>query len=57
MGEEGLVFAGILFLCIGIGIMTGRIAAWTMIGLGAGFLAMAAVRLLRRARSRQEKRP
>ena len=55
MGEEGLVFAGILFLSIGIGLMTGRIAAWTMIGLGAGLLAMATIRLLRRTKSRHGK--
>ena len=48
MGEEGLVFTGILLLAIGVGLLTGRVAAWTLMGLGGGFLAMAVMRLMRR---------
>ena len=41
---EGLVFTGFLFLGIGIGLLLGRVAVGTLIGMGLGFLAMALIR-------------
>jgi len=41
----GLLFVGCLFLGIGIGMYLGDVKIGTMIGLGVGFLVMAATRL------------
>ena len=41
----GLLFVGCLFLGIGIGMYLGETKIGTMIGLGVGFLVMAATRL------------
>ncbi len=38
------MFAGILILCIGIGLLVDQAGAATLIGVGAGFLGMAAVK-------------
>jgi len=38
---EGSLFVGLMFLGMGIGLLVGRADAGLMIGLGAGFLAMA----------------
>ena len=37
--ENMLIPAGLL-IGIGIGLMTGQVAGWTLIGLGTGFLAV-----------------
>jgi len=41
----GLLFVGCLFLGIGIGMYLDSVKVGTMIGLGVGFLVMAATRL------------
>ena len=41
---SGLVFTGILIICIGVGMLINQVGAATLIGVGAGFLGMAAVK-------------
>jgi len=42
--SEGLVFVAFLFIGMGIGLLFHREDAGTLLGLGAGFLAMAYLR-------------
>ncbi|MFC1685481.1 hypothetical protein ACFLZZ_00480 [Nanoarchaeota archaeon] len=37
---SGLLIPGGLLVGIGLGLITGQVAAYTLIGLGAGFIAM-----------------
>ncbi len=43
-GVEGLLFVGFLFLGMGLGLYYGRVDVGTLIGMGLGFIAMAATR-------------
>jgi len=43
-GSSGLVFAACMFVGLGIGFVTGYMPGALLIGMGAGFGAMAAVR-------------
>ena len=40
----GLLFVGCLFLCLGIGMFFGKPKVGLMVGMGIGFLVMAATR-------------
>lgn len=44
--RTGLMIPAGLFIGIGYGLLTGNVAAYTIIGLGVGFLAMALMNLL-----------
>lgn len=44
----GLLFVGCMFIGMGIGQYMGAISTGTLIGLGAGFLAMAVYRLAKK---------
>lgn len=37
-GSSGLAIPAFLLIGIGFGLMVGQVAAWTLIGLGVGFL-------------------
>ena len=39
----GLVFVGILFIGLAVGMITGQVAPFVMVGLGAAFVAMALI--------------
>ena len=43
-GITGLVFVGCLLIALGLGLLTGNVAAYLIGGLGVGFIAMAIVR-------------
>lgn len=43
-GVTGLALVAGLLIGIGVGMLTGHVAAGTMLGLGAGFLGMAVLR-------------
>ena len=45
-GASGLAIPAGLLIGIGIGFLVGNVAAFTMIGLGAGFALMIVVRLI-----------
>jgi len=38
--NSGVLFSAGMFIGIGVGLLTGEVAAYTMIGMGAGFAAM-----------------
>ncbi|MBT6690663.1 hypothetical protein HN903_01300 [archaeon] len=43
--NSGIFIPAGLFLGIGIGLLTGQVAAFTMIGLGIGFFALAGAKV------------
>ena len=43
-----MIIPGGFLLGFGIGLLTGNIAAWMFIGLGAGFMSWAAVSFIRK---------
>ena len=45
---EGTFIPACLLIGIGIGLFTGNVAAWTMVGLGVGFLLMVLTQLSRK---------
>jgi hypothetical protein len=48
---EGLLFVSLMFLGMGVGLLAGKAGVGTILGLGAGFLAMALWRLWGRTAS------
>ncbi|MCE4617156.1 MAG: hypothetical protein F7C32_01030 [Desulfurococcales archaeon] len=42
---DGLVFVAFLFIGMGLGMLVNRVDAGTLLGMGAGFLSMALLRM------------
>jgi hypothetical protein len=48
--EEGLIFVGLMFLGMGVGVLFGRADVGTLIGLGLGFIGMALLRIYKKSK-------